>query len=280
MNNQNMWAYPTYNLVTFKYANLVQEAKNWLYQATSVFVKQEVNVLEMMTGCEQKNRYDIYVRTPNTGPMGMRIFRCKEESDFCMRQCCHGDARAFKLRINYIVGAQQFGDDFQTIAWMDRPFKCTCCCLDRPEMTVYWGELDNMTNCIGKIKEPCSCCDPQMDICDYTSNVRYQVIADGCQCGICCRGTPCGKCSEVMFPIFKSDCQNKEFANRTGTIQRKFAGCMKAAFTDADNFEVTFPFDASPEDKLLMIGTSLMIDFRFYNEDSGESNNSNVVVNL
>ena len=54
---------------------------------------------------------------------------------------------------------------------------------------------------------------------------------------------------------------------------------MKAEFTNADNFEVTFPFDASPEDKLLMIGTALMIDYRFYNEDPAE-NNQNIAVNL
>jgi len=146
-------------------------------------------------------------------------------------------------------------------------------------MAVYWGPLNNQSNQVGKIKEPCTCCDPQLDICDYTNNCRYQVIADGCQCGICCRGTPCGKCAEVMFPIFKSDDPNKEFATRKGTIQRKFQGCMKANFTDADNFEVTFPFDASPEDKLLLIGASLMIDFRYYNDDSGEGN-SNIAVNL
>ena len=180
--------------------------------------------------------------------------------------------------MNLIADVQQFDDNTNTIAWMDRPFKCTCCCFARPEMTVYWGTLDNTSNVIGKVKEPCMCIDVQMDMVDFAENGRYTMLADGCQCGICCAQTICGKCSEVMFPIFRYDSQNKEFANRIGTIQRKFNGCFKSGFTDADNFEITFPVDSSPEDKLMMISTALMIDFRYYNEDPDEGGNANVVI--
>lgn len=175
--------------------------------------------------------------------------------------------------MNFIHDMNQFDDNTNTIAWMDRPYKCTCCCCGRPEMTVYWGTLDDTTNVIGKVREPCKCIDVQMDMVDFAQNGRYTMLADGCQCGICCGGTPCGRCSEVMFPIFKWDCQNMEFANRAGLIQRKFNGCMKAAFTDADNFDVTFPKECSPEDKMMIIATALMIDFRYYNEDPNDNNN-------
>jgi hypothetical protein len=175
--------------------------------------------------------------------------------------------------MNLILNLNQFDDNTQTIAWMDRPYACTCCCLARPEMTVYWGSIDNTSNVIGKIREPCKCIDIQMDMMDFAGNGRYSVLADGCQCGICCGGTPCGRCSEVMFPIFKYNQESKEYANRQGSIQRKFNGCMKSIATDADNFEITFPQDASPEDKLMMIATALMIDFRYYNEDPDDNSN-------
>ena len=180
--------------------------------------------------------------------------------------------------MNLIAGLQNFDDNTNTIAWMDRPFKCTCFCLERPELSVYWGQLDNTSCLIGKVKEPCTCVDINMDICDPGNNIRYAIQADGCQCGIVCRGSPCGKCSEVTFPIYNNNIEVKEFGNRNGTIQRKFNGCAKATFTNADNFEITFPIGSSPEDKLLMIGTALMIDYRYYNEDPDEGNTSIEIV--
>ena len=78
--------YPQMNIINMNNQNLVPEAVNILASSVSVFVKQEVNIMEMLTGCEQKNRYDIYVRLQNG--QQLRMFRCKEESDFCMRICC------------------------------------------------------------------------------------------------------------------------------------------------------------------------------------------------
>jgi len=78
--------YPQMNIINMNNTNLVSEAVNILASSVSVFVKQEVNIMEMLTGCEQKNRYDVYVRLQNG--QQLRMFRCKEESDFCMRICC------------------------------------------------------------------------------------------------------------------------------------------------------------------------------------------------
>ena len=126
-----------------------------------------------------------------------------------------------------------YDDSTNIVAWMDRPFKCTCCCLARPELTVYWGTLDNTSNVIGKVLEPCTCIEIQMDLVDNASNSRFNIVADGCQCGICCRGSPCGRCSEVVFPIYKSSTQVKELGNCSGNIKRLFPGCLKSVATDA-----------------------------------------------
>ena len=84
-NQPNYNPYPVINLVNMD-QNLVGQAINILAAANSVFIKQEVNLHEMMSGCEQKNRYDIWVRFEQ-GPHQL-LFRCKEESEFCMRICC------------------------------------------------------------------------------------------------------------------------------------------------------------------------------------------------
>ena len=44
---------------------------------------------------------------------------------------------------------------------------------------------------------------------------------------------------------------------------------IKEITTDADNYEVTFPPNASPEEKLLILGATMMIDYRYY-EDTNE----------
>ena len=46
-----------------------------------------------------------------------------------------------------------------------------------------------------------------------------------------------------------------------GRITKKWSGLAKEAFTDADNFGVTFPRDWTPSTKALFLGTVFLIDF-------------------
>jgi hypothetical protein len=57
-----------------------------LAQASAAIIKQQVELLEILTGCETANRYHVYVRTLNGN--FVYLFKCKEESDWCMRNCC------------------------------------------------------------------------------------------------------------------------------------------------------------------------------------------------
>jgi hypothetical protein len=157
-------------------------------------------------------------------------------------------------------------DDFSNYwALFERPFKCTCCCLARPEMTA----RSSSTN-YGKVFEPCTVCDPMFHVKDGNENVRWKVTADYCQCGICCRNG-CGKCSEVSFYIFPASETDYRPGKEAGVIKKKFTGYQELV-SDADSFELYFPKNSSPEDKLLLISTVLMIDYRFY-EDGGNDQN-------
>lgn len=53
--------------------------------ATSAVIKQQIEFLEVLTGCETKNRYHVYIKT-QTGEM-IYLFKCKEESTWCQRNC-------------------------------------------------------------------------------------------------------------------------------------------------------------------------------------------------
>jgi hypothetical protein len=57
-----------------------------LAEAKSAIVKQQIELLEILTGCETKNRYHVYITT-HSGQF-VYLFKCKEESDCCARMCC------------------------------------------------------------------------------------------------------------------------------------------------------------------------------------------------
>ena len=78
----------------------------------SIFMKQRIDTLEVLTGWQVKNKWKL--ADPVTGEM---IAAFKEESDCCERQCCK-NARSFKADITDSQGNVLFK--------MDRPWHCAC----------------------------------------------------------------------------------------------------------------------------------------------------------
>ena len=60
--------------------------KTPLERANFVYIKQKVELLEVFTACETKNRYDIFIK--NADGSYLYLFKAKEDSGFCARQCC------------------------------------------------------------------------------------------------------------------------------------------------------------------------------------------------
>jgi uncharacterized protein YxjI len=55
-----------------------------------------------------------------------------------------------------------------------------------------------------------------------------------------------------------------------GMIQKQWSGAMKEAFSDADNFGVTFPPDADAATKSLLLGAVFLIDFVHFENRWGD----------
>ena len=66
-------------------AYFISDSKLALGAATSVVIKQKVELLEVLTGCETKNRYSVILNFPN-GTSAF-LFKCKEDSSWCSRNC-------------------------------------------------------------------------------------------------------------------------------------------------------------------------------------------------
>ena len=212
-----------------------------LQNSQSVKIKQKLELLELLTGCESKNRYEIYCQINN---QNYNLFRAKEKSGCCMRNFCPGSSRSFKMNIT-LPNKTDF-------AVLERPFKCTCFCLARPEMNCKYSNGKKF----GRIKEPFTCCSPVFETYDENDGSKFVLIIECCQ-----RGFICSKCYELIGKIYKYGNLNMEVGCFTKKVK-----CCQEMFTDANTFLIYFPVDCTVEDKLNLIATVLLIDYRYFEE--------------
>ena len=81
----------------------------YLTQIDQLLVKQKVEIFEVMTNIETANKYKI------KNSMGQDVYKAKEKSDFCTRQCC-GPIRCFQMEITDNTGRE--------VLHLDRPLNC------------------------------------------------------------------------------------------------------------------------------------------------------------
>ena len=77
-----------------------------------ILVKQKVELLEALLGCDTKNKYKI------KNSMGQDIYKAKEETNCCVRTCC-GPTRPFEMTIK--------DNNDQEVIHLVRPLNCQSC---------------------------------------------------------------------------------------------------------------------------------------------------------
>ena len=124
---------------------------------------------------------------------------------------------------------------------------------------------------LGEILEPYRCCDPFFKIINKNKEKIFDIHTDCWQKGISSRRFSCGKYAEVNFNIYKGNTSGKDMLeqNTFGNIIRRVPkNVEKSVFSDFDNFEINFPPEATAEEKLLLLGSTLLIDYRFFEHQS------------
>jgi len=227
-----------------------------------VFIKQKMDFAEVLTGCEVENVYYVFPLSKDGDKKGKKIFKCKEKSGCCAKQCMSAECRPFQLKINLVDEDEEL--DNEPFLLLDRPCKCTCYCCNRPELTVTYVE-DGKNEYIGKIRDPFSCCNIVLDVHDKDSNVKYNVDGSCCQIGMHCKG-PFECCETIDFDI------KIPSGDTVAGIQKKSPGCAKAAISNADNFSLNFPSGCTKEDKALLMCAVLFLDFRYFEEKQNNDN--------
>lgn len=229
-----------------------------LDEQTGVFIKQKYETLELVTGCETENKYLVYPLDKSGGDKkGRTMFKAKEKSGCCQRICLTGGCRAFHMDISTYIRGEE--DDYEPFLKLERPFKCTCLCFQRPEVTVTLVE-GGRSEFLGKIIDPWNWCDIEFKIYDSSNTLKYRIDGNCCQLGLCC-ACPCDPCQTVNFNVFNA---NNEVIS---TMQKRGAGCVKEMATDADNFALNFPANISVQDKALLMSAVLFLDYRHFEQN-------------
>jgi len=215
----------------------------YLSQIDQLVIKQKIELLELVTGFETANKYEI------KNSMGQQVYKAKEKSGFCMRQCC-GPNRAFKMEITDNTGRE--------ILKLDRPFNCNlvcfpCCLHEMDVISPVTGEK------LGRIKQNWHLTHPRFTIYDAADQAVFRIK------GPCCG---CNFCSDVNFQVEDMN------GVQVGLVQKQWTGFVKEAFTDADNFSVSFPIDLDVRLKAVLLGAVFMVDFMYFEQPANNNNNN------
>ena len=119
---------------------------------------------------------------------------------------------------------------------------------------------NNSGRVVGSVHDPFTCCNPFYEVKGENGEVKYRVFGACCQKGFYC-------CSDVFFFIYPGGDSEMKEENAIGTITKKWTDCIKETYTNANNFVTVFPKDATADDKLLLIGLTLLIDYTLFEKE-------------
>ncbi|XP_062069446.1 phospholipid scramblase 1-like isoform X2 [Lepus europaeus] len=210
-----------------------------------VLIHQQVELLEVLTGFETQNKYEI------RNSLGQRVFLAVEDTDCCTRNCC-GASRPFTLRILDNTGRE--------VMTLERPLRCNSCCfpccLQKIEVQAPPGVP------IGYVSQTWHPCLPKFTI---QNEKEEDVLKISGPCVVC------SCCGDIDFEIKSLDEQSM-----VGKISKQWTGLLKEAFTDADNFGIQFPLDLDVKMKAVMLGACFLIDFMFFEKAGGQDQKAGV----
>lgn len=227
-----------------------------LAQVDTVFIQQQINLLEVVTLdiYEAANKYKVMA------PDGKMIFMAIEESNCWQRFFCCTN-RAFRMKL--------YNQANQVVMTANRRFRlcpcCTCfpCCLQ--ELKVFSGvneDFESTENLLGSIKQPLfgGCFRPKLEYFDANDKNLYHIEGPFCQNDYCC---------DAPFEIKIERQEGLETLGEVRKLRPKgFTDTMREAFTDADNFQLAMPKDFDATRRAVQVGSAFLIDFMFFEDDA------------
>jgi len=291
------------------------EPSSYFANTKSQLVKQKLDLVQLCCQCCKGNRYRIvqtpegwgedqkawdeeaYDITKNeagkqdkNGSYRPEMMTAKEESSWACKLCC-GPWR--ELTMDVRVGEYYRGKDN---IWMRfyRPCKCPinliCCELCSPEMSVQKRDGTEL----GKARHAYKCSE---DLCgkkswaieDSNGTIKYYIQDNTCPCtsGGCanlCAPSYC--CPLRTMKILDADKQElPEGYNADGELVEEHAlpviqnvfncNCLRLCVTGLDQYRITYPEKATPEDKALLLAGLFLIEFTMFEHTEDGNDESN-----
>lgn len=205
----------------------------YLAQIDQILIHQQVELLEVLTGFETNNKYEI------KNALGQRVYFAAEENDCCTRTFC-GPARSFVISVIDNTGRE--------VMKLHRPYRCSACCfpcclqeleVEAPPGTTVGYVIQNWHPCL-----------PKFTVQNEKKEGVLKII------GPC---VPCSCCGDVNFEV-----KSLDESQDVGRISKQWSGFVKEAFTDADNFGIQFPMDLDVKIKAVLLSACFLIDFMFF----------------
>lgn len=234
--------------MNFKSNGVAPQGLEYLLSVDQLLVKQQIELLEALTGWETKNRYKV------TNSMGQQVMYVQEQSTCLMRQCC-GPARALNLHIT--------DNNNQEIMRISKEFACGCCCCISccGSCSMELVVEAPVGNVIGYIKQEQSWWKMHVAVYDERHNLIGKIRGMCCPCVCCC----CPH--DLDYPVTTGD-----ETVTMGNVAKQWTGCIKESFTDADNFSITFPLDLDAKMKALMFAAAFQVEYLQFEHQQNNNN--------
>ncbi|XP_053167041.1 phospholipid scramblase 1-like [Hemicordylus capensis] len=202
----------------------------YLSQIDQILIQQQMELMEMISGYETANRYEI----KNT--LGQWVyFAAEENDDYTLNR--YRQFRPFTIKI--------FDSKCQVVMQVKREgqhFGCPCpcvCCLQELEVQAPPERV------IGYCKQTWHCCLPKYAI---QNDAREDMLKIDVSCS-----------SFQRFADSHFEVKSPDGSSTIGRITKQWTGLAREAATDATNFAVQFPLDLDIKMKALMIGSCFLL---------------------
>ncbi|XP_003507432.1 phospholipid scramblase 2-like [Cricetulus griseus] len=205
----------------------------YLSQIDQILIHQQTELLEVVTGFETNNKFEI------KNSLGQMVYFAVEDTDCCTRNCWEA-SRPFTLRILDNLSRE--------VMTLERPLRCSSCCfpccLQEIEIQAPPGVP------VGYVTQTWHPCLPKFTLQNEKKQDILKIL------GPC---VACTCCTDIDFEIKSLDGQS-----RIGKISKQWSGCVKETFTDSDNFGIEFPLDLDVKIKAVVLGACFLIDYKFF----------------
>lgn len=243
-------------------SQVIDDPLEGLRTVKSVFIKQTVEMADMIAGCENPNRFKIYFKDTETNKYSL-LFSCKEMSNYFIRNCLSGNIKPMQMNIKHIKSNKIKDDNFKkddNYIIVSKSFQSSCLSCNISTVIHF---KNNSGPIIGKIIQKFTFTNPIFYITNSIGRILYTITTECCKCGFIFKRS-CRKYKSIILYIYEGE-NITSIQDSVGKISHN--NIMTALNVD-ECYEIVFPEKATIEDKLSFISVGLMIYYIYFEENS------------